>query len=144
MRVKILTAYCGAGVECEKLFDYVEISDMDLKRKIRMCNEPLLVKVVGNSMLPVFHENDLLLFDEKVTQIDGSILLVNYNGELMIKRIGSSKPLVGLNQINNQNVGIVLYSYNHEYKPIAVSNFDVLVIIAKFNSVFQYFDGEIL
>ena len=104
-------ASCGEDglFDQENMLDYISLPTKSLG--ISKPEIMFLVKAVGDSMMPIIKENDLVLVQK--TDFDGSkIYVVIHNGLPKIKKVikeGSFYKLISLNE---------------NYKPVIVSNRD--------------------
>jgi phage repressor protein C with HTH and peptisase S24 domain len=106
--------------------DFYETTDLAEKRILRLAKKPVLIRAAGDSMLPAFRSGDLLLFDFCLDNLTNSNVIAGYYND------------VGLIKVYFANAGAVsLFSYNVEYTPISITNFDNFEIIAKFVSIFK-------
>jgi len=73
------------------------------------------VRVTGDSMEPMFYDEDVLFIREQQTIENGEIGIFNLNGEAYVKRLEGKK----------------LVSLNPEYKPISLHEYDDLRVMGK-------------
>lgn len=91
--------------------DYVDKS-LDLNRDlIKHPAATFYARVVGDSMEPEMHPNDLLVIDRSITPYDNCIAVCFLNGEFTVKRIDFSQREHGI---------IWLLPSNPQYKRLCV------------------------
>lgn len=133
MKVKLMTAYAGVG-DIGNFAETYETTESAEKKILRLARKPILVRVSGDSMEPRFKQGNLLLFDEIIeenvfSQLQlcktDTIIFCIYRCEFLIKQLNISQPVP------------VLYSYNANYKPIPITEFNDLQIIGVFVEKFK-------
>ena len=105
--------------------EYVVKTERELRRILR-AKKPLLIKVSGESMLPKFNPNDIILTDMSLNELcNGNVVAVSHNNVGMLKVFQSA--------VNT----ITLFSYNEAYKPIIINKYDEFQIISRYICMFK-------
>ncbi|HDM8240641.1 TPA: LexA family transcriptional regulator [Vibrio campbellii] len=110
----------AAGNGCVVSSEYADLELVIPKAffNTRVSDELVCLRVLGDSMEPDFKDGSIICIDTKKTKpIDGKTYVVNHGGMLRVK------------YIENVPQGIVLRSFNQNYKDILVSNDESFCIV---------------
>lgn len=114
----------GALVEAEKIEQHLTLSREWLKREGIASNDLIGIYAQGDSMEPTVQDGDSLLIDRTKSIIgsDGGIYVINYEGELFVKRV--QKLLDGRIAVTSDNK-------NHMSIEISKNDLERLKIIGR-------------
>jgi len=85
---------------------------LDLNRElIKHPESTFYAKVIGDSMEPTMHPNDIMVIDRAIQPYDGCLAVVTLNGEFTIKEL----------DLKQRNRGVIkLIPHNRNYREIIV------------------------
>lgn len=111
----------GKGiVNFDDEFEVVVFNKLELKLmfKLTSVKDLGILRVIGNSMQPTINEGDMLVFQMDGTSYEGGIYVIEYDGELFVKRL-FKRPVP------------MLKSDNKDYEPIMLNEDEEFRIIGR-------------